>query len=67
MTKEKLVEEAVVSETPSQVEKELTFVFKVSQANTILAALDEIPHKLSRNIIDSMQQQAVPQLQEQAA
>lgn len=66
MAKEKVVEEEVVA-TPAPVEKELTFVFKVSQANTILAALDEIPHKLSRSIIDSMQQQAVPQLQEPAA
>ena len=66
MAKEKVVEEETVA-NPVPVEKELTFVFKVSQANTILAALDEIPHKLSRNIIDSMQQQARPQLQEQAA
>jgi len=65
MAKEKVVEEVVEAAAP--VEKELTFVFKVSQANTILAALDEIPHKLSRGIIDSMQQQAVPQMQEQAA
>ena len=62
MTKEK----EVVQAEAAPAEKELTFVFKVSQANIILQSLDEIPHKLSRGIIDSMQQQAAPQLQESA-
>jgi len=53
-------EEAVVAE--AQPDVELTFVLKLSQANIILAALDEIPHKMSRGIIDSLQQQAMPQL-----
>jgi len=65
MAKEKVVEPVV--ETVVPVEPELTFVLKLSQANIILSALDEIPHKLSRGIIDSLQQQAVPQMQEQAA
>ena len=58
--------EAVQTPEAAPAEKELTFVFKVSQANIILQSLDEIPHKLSRGIIDSMQQQAAPQLQESA-
>jgi hypothetical protein len=64
-----MAKEKVVTDAPQEptAEKELTFVLKLSHANIILSALDEIPHKLSRNIIDSMQQQAVPQLQEQAA
>ena len=63
-----MAKEKVVTDAPQEtVEKELTFVFKVSQANIILQSLDEIPHKLSRGIIDSMQQQAAPQLQEQPA
>lgn len=60
--------ESEFQETPvSQTDKELTFVLKISQTNIILSALDEIPHKLSRAVIDSLKQQAVPQLQEQAA
>ena len=59
-------EKEVVQPEAAPAEKELTFVFKVSQANIILQSLDEIPHKLSRGIIDSMQQQAAPQLQESA-
>ena len=59
-------EKEVVQPESAPAEKELTFVFKVSQANIILQSLDEIPHKLSRGIIDSMQQQAAPQLQESA-
>ena len=62
MAKEKVVESVV--ETPSQAaEKELTFVLKLSHANIILSALDEIPHKLSRPIIDELQKQAFPQMQ----
>lgn len=63
MAKEK---EVVQAPEAAPAEKELTFVFKVSQANIILQSLDEIPHKLSRGIIDSMQQQAAHQLQESA-
>ena len=65
------IEDAVFEET-NQAEEiqdagtadiDLTFALKLSQANIILAALDEIPHKLSRTIIDSLQQQALLQLQ----
>ena len=32
--------------------------------NTIIAALDEIPHKLSRRVIDELARQAQPQVQQ---
>jgi len=61
--KQEVIEEvAEIQEAP--VDTELTFVLTLSQANIVLAALDEIPHKLSRGIIDSLQQQAMPQLQQ---
>jgi len=44
---------------------EITLVLKVSQVNTIIAALDELPHKFSRPVIDAISQQAVPQVQQQ--
>jgi hypothetical protein len=56
------VQQVEASATP--IEKELTFVLKLNQANIILSALDEIPHKLSRPIIDELQKQAFPQMQE---
>lgn len=60
--KQEVIEEvAEIQEAP--VDTELTFVLTLSQANIVLAALDDIPHKLSRGIIDSLQQQAMPQLQ----
>lgn len=46
-----------------EAEKELQLTFKVSEANIILAALEELPHKISRKIIDNMIQQAKSQLQ----
>ena len=61
--KQEVIEEvAEIQEAP--VDTELTFVLTLPQANIVLAALDEIPHKLSRGIIDSLQQQAMPQLQQ---
>ena len=63
MAKQKEAVEAVQEVQAS--EKELTFVLKLSQANIILSALDEIPHKLSRPIIDELQKQAYPQMQVQ--
>lgn len=60
MAKEKVVVDAPQEPTA---EKELTFVLKLSHANIILSALDEIPHKLSRPIIDELQKQAFPQMQ----
>jgi len=51
-------------QTKDAAEKEVTLTFKVSEANIILAALEELPHKVSRKIIDSMIQQAQSQLQQ---
>ena len=45
-------------------EKEVTLVFKLTEANIILSALEELPHKVSRKIIDNMIQQAQSQLQQ---
>jgi hypothetical protein len=53
------------AQQPAQEDFELTLTLKVSQINTIIAALDELPHKYSRPIIDTISQQAVPQVQQQ--
>ena len=47
---------------PQKPEQELTFVFKVSEINLILGALEELPHKVSRKMIDNIFAQAQPQL-----
>jgi hypothetical protein len=38
----------------------------VSEVNAIFAALDEMPHKMSRRVIDNVIQQAQAQLQQPA-
>jgi len=45
-------------------EKEVTITLVVSEVNTILGALDEIPHKISRKVIDKIIQQAQAQLKQ---
>jgi len=45
-----------------QEEISITLVLPVSQLNTILAALNEIPHKFSRSIIDEIHKQADQQI-----
>lgn len=47
---------------PEAPEQELTFVFKISEINLILRALEELPHKLSRRMIDNIFAQAQPQV-----
>ena len=47
---------------PQQPEQEVSITLKVSEVNIILGALDEIPHKVSRNVIDKVLQQAQAQL-----
>jgi hypothetical protein len=37
----------------------------VQTFNTIIAALDELPHKVSRRVIDELARQAQPQVQQQ--
>lgn len=66
MAKSKEVTQETEAVEVVSTEKELTFVLKLNQANIILSALDEIPHKLSRTIIDELQRQAYPQMQESA-
>lgn len=45
---------------PNNVTLELKFDLRA--VNVILSALDELPHKVSRPIVDSIRQQAQPQL-----
>mgnify|MGYP003333879743 CR=1 FL=1 len=47
---------------PKEPEKEVNLTFKLSEVNTILASLDEMPHKFSRRIVDSIIQQSQAQL-----
>jgi hypothetical protein len=54
-------------ETPKEPEQELNFIFKVSETNLILAALEELPHKVSRRLIDNIFQQAQPQVKQPTA
>lgn len=43
-------------------ELKLKFELTMSESNTILAALGELPAKVTMNLIQKMQQQAAPQL-----
>lgn len=43
-------------------EKEVNLTLPVSEVNIILGALDEMPHKFSRKVIDKVLQQAQAQL-----
>jgi hypothetical protein len=45
----------------TQTEQELNFTFKVSEINLILGALEELPHKISRKMIDNIFAQAQTQ------
>lgn len=45
-----------------QKEPEVTLTVKASWVNIIIAGLDEIPHKFSRPVIDSIGKQAQEQL-----
>lgn len=46
-------------------EPEVTLKVKASWVNVIIAGLDEMPHKYSRVVIDSIGQQAESQLKSQ--
>jgi hypothetical protein len=46
-----------------QPEPEVKLVLKVSDVNLVLGALDELPHKITRKLIDSVLAQANAQLQ----
>jgi len=51
------------TQKPEAKDPELTLVLKISQINVLLASLDEVPHKYSRGVIDTIQQQANAQVQ----
>lgn len=46
-----------------QEEQQVTLTVKTSWLNIIIAGLEEIPHKFSRPVIDSVSQQARAQLE----
>ena len=48
---------------PQQEEPQVTLTVKTSWLNIIIAGLEEIPHKFSRPVIDSISQQARAQLE----
>ena len=48
---------------PQQEEPQVTLTVKTSWLNIIIAGLEEIPHKFSRQVIDSISQQARAQLE----
>jgi hypothetical protein len=48
---------------PQQEEQQVTLTVKTSCLNIIIAGLEEIPHKFSRPVIDSVSQQARTQLE----
>ena len=48
---------------PQQEEPQVTLTVKTSWLNIIIAGLEEIPHKFSRPVIDSISQQAKAQLE----
>jgi hypothetical protein len=58
------VQDVISKET--QPEPSVNLTLKVSEVNAILAALDEMPHKMSRRVIDNVIQQAQSQLQQPA-
>ena len=41
---------------------DITLTLKLSMVNTVIASLDELPHKFSRGIIDAIHQQAMSQI-----
>ena len=51
-----------VEPTEPTVEQDFNFVLNTTECNTILAALEELPHKISRRIIDKLLTQAQPQI-----
>ena len=60
------IENVEAKEVAQQPEQELNFILKMSETNIVLAALDEMPHKVSRRVIDNIIQQAQSQIQQPA-
>jgi hypothetical protein len=61
------IETVEAQEVAQQPEPEIKLTLKVSDVNMVLASLDEMPHKMSRRIIDNIIQQAQSQIQQPAA
>jgi hypothetical protein len=61
------IETVEAQEVAQQPEPEITLTLKVSDVNMVLTSLDEMPHKMSRRIIDNIIQQAQSQIQQPAA
>jgi hypothetical protein len=53
-------------EQEQQQDPEVTLIVKASWLNAIMAGLDEIPHRYSRIVFDSINQQAEAQLKPKA-
>lgn len=51
--------------TTENKEPEVTISFTVNQLNVIIAGLDELPHKMSRPLIDKISRTAEEQLKPQ--
>lgn len=54
----------MMPQAPQGQEREFNFTFNINQINTIIAGLDELPHKFSRNMIDEIQRQVQMQSQQ---
>jgi hypothetical protein len=52
-----------MNEQLQQQEQTVTITVAVNELNTIIAGLDELPHKFSRGLIDKVSTQAREQLQ----
>jgi hypothetical protein len=61
-----MTEETQTTTTTEELENlqtfELAFTLTVREINIILSALQELPHKVSRDVIDSIMRQGQPQL-----
>jgi len=50
---------------PPEQDIDVTLTLKLSQVNIIIASLDELPHKFSRQVIDAVHQQTLAQVNPQ--
>jgi hypothetical protein len=63
MTKETQTENQTAAADPSSLDTfELQFTLTVREINIVLSALQEMPHKISRDVIDTIMRQGQPQL-----
>jgi hypothetical protein len=57
------VQDVEVKET-EKVDQEFNLTLTLSEVNILLASLDELPHKISRKLIDKVVQQAQSQVKQ---